>query len=530
MKFRFLLSLTIFSACLLFLYGCRKTVSDYKVLSPTEANAIFYSNTSHLNPTLNGLVKSFQKQARFNSELSGFIVKNGSPVWDKTIYQLGNSAAPTFGNISVNAVTMNSDGNIDTSKGLFLIPLKSTSTGDIESYIAASKHNDSTYTYRLYNKDSLNQIVPSGDSAKAALRSTEAIFGVFEKSVNNHDSVQISGIIYRNARIGQKVTTATQSSKVGVNSVDDSKKKPNYDNCLITIDMTLYYEWHDTSTSWAPDGHWDLTGIVVNIQVDCVGGGGSSSGPEEPDFMGGGNWWNYGTGWPWDNPSLYNQSNPWQFFWTGTQSLPNIYESRPDNDTYDGDTFDNTVGNFDNTAFSDYDGTTPWPQITSVIPVNNFVGWGTPGISANCMSYAKAQIAQKGYKISDYDAAGQTIQVYTATGGANVNNAKTGVGYLLSALQRGIPVIVGVDDRDGSSNTGTDATTDHFVVITGSGTDAGGNYFTFFDNASGDPAQGANPRNKLYYNASTGLISGHSYTDYASSLRDYKLTMIRKSK
>lgn len=108
--------------------------------------------------------------------------------------------------------------------------------------------------------------------------------------------------------------------------------------------------------------------------------------------------------------------------------------------------------------------------------------------------------------------------------------AKNGVGYLLSALQRGIPVIVGVHDQPGSPNTRTDNTTDHFIVIVGSGSDANGNYFTFYDNASGDPNQGTHPSNKLYFNPSTGLIKGKSQTDYARGLDDYIVTMIRKSK
>ena len=111
-----------------------------------------------------------------------------------------------------------------------------------------------------------------------------------------------------------------------------------------------------------------------------------------------------------------------------------------------------------------------------------------------------------------------------------MKEAKSGVGYLLTALQKGIPVIVGVDDRPGSSNPDTDNTTDHFVVIVGSGSDAAGNFFRFFDNASGDPAQGASVNNKLYYDSKTGYIKGRSQTAYASGLNDYVVTMIRKSK
>ena len=101
---------------------------------------------------------------------------------------------------------------------------------------------------------------------------------------------------------------------------------------------------------------------------------------------------------------------------------------------------------------------------------------------------------------------------------------------MLSALQSGKPVIVGVDDKPGSSNPQTDNTTDHFIVIVGTGTDANGNYFTFYDNSTNHAAQGTSANNTLYYNPTTGLITGTSQTTYGLSLSPYTVTMIRKSK
>jgi hypothetical protein len=164
---------------------------------------------------------------------------------------------------------------------------------------------------------------------------------------------------------------------------------------------------------------------------------------------------------------------------------------------------------------------------------SDFVGWNDyTHPTWECMDYAKAQIAKKGKKISDYYDAGQTIQIYTATSGANKPAARNAVGYIITTLQNGDPVLVGVDNKSGSSNPQTDNTTDHFIVIVGTGTDAKGNYFTFYDNASGDPNQGASPNNKLYYSSSTGLITGKSQTSYASNPPhyDYIVTMIRKNK
>ena len=96
----------------------------------------------------------------------------------------------------------------------------------------------------------------------------------------------------------------------------------------------------------------------------------------------------------------------------------------------------------------------------------------------------------------------------------------------------GLPVMVGVDDAPGSPLGNPDFTTDHFVVIVGSGTDANGNYFQFYDNASKYPVGGANPYNRLYYDPSTGKISGASSSGYAHQpgRYNYIITQIRKNK
>lgn len=77
-----------------------------------------------------------------------------------------------------------------------------------------------------------------------------------------------------------------------------------------------------------------------------------------------------------------------------------------------------------------------------------------------------------------------------------------------------------------------DGTTDHFVVIVGMGHDDNGNYFSFYDNASGYSEQGTNPENKLYYNEETQQVTGKSQTDYAgnASRHDYILSQVRRTR
>ncbi len=78
-------------------------------------------------------------------------------------------------------------------QGMFLVPLQSVNSAEIKSYIAAYKHNNSSYTYRLYNKDSLATVHTASSSEKRALLNTQAVIGYFEKTVNNKDSIVIPG-------------------------------------------------------------------------------------------------------------------------------------------------------------------------------------------------------------------------------------------------------------------------------------------------------------------------------------------------
>lgn len=189
-----------------------------------------------------------------------------------------------------------------------------------------------------------------------------------------------------------------------------------------------------------------------------------------------------------------------------------------------------TIGGFDTNTYSVFNPQQNWSNISSVIPVSQFVGWGTPGINRNCMDYAKAQIAKKGYQISAYTAVGQTFQIYTSQNGVNTTQLIQGLSYLKYALSNNIPVVVGVDDAP-SHPGNLDSTTDHFIVIVGMGHNSTGNYLQFYDNASGSSSQGASPLNLLYYNPTTGIISGSSQTSYGQGQPyPYILTMIRKSK
>lgn len=194
----------------------------------------------------------------------------------------------------------------------------------------------------------------------------------------------------------------------------------------------------------------------------------------------------------------------------------------------------NSPGGYDTNEYDDFNSQQVWPSIGPIIPVNDFIGWNHPGVTKNCMDYAKAQIAKKGYSISNYGVSSQTIQVYKASNGSNTVEMRRALSYLSYALQNDIPVIVGVDTHAGSPNPLTDNTTDHFVVIVGMGQDNKGKFFLFYDNASGlKPYSdyGASNQNKLYYDSTNDILTGTSNTPFSLDAEyPYIVTMIRKSK
>ena len=166
----------------------------------------------------------------------------------------------------------------------------------------------------------------------------------------------------------------------------------------------------------------------------------------------------------------------------------------------------------------------PWPSIQNVLLSSQFVEYNYE----NCLALVKAQIAKAGVSDLGY---GSAYKIYDALGGPYPNIAKSGVEYIITKLKLGLPVVVGIDNRPGTPSTkNADGRTDHFVSIVGCGQDAHGKYFTFFDNATNDVNKGTSSSNKLYYDQSTGILSGKSAVPFANAYSNYIVTQVRKNK
>jgi hypothetical protein len=205
----------------------------------------------------------------------------------------------------------------------------------------------------------------------------------------------------------------------------------------------------------------------------------------------------------------------------------------------------------------DYSVTTDWENIGPVIPKSKYIGWKhqiawlPAGKVAECFHYALEQLHQVGHwvkserwnkkfdgtkELNDY-----IYQLYLEDDVAGMKKGiqkdqfQKGVEYLKKTLKSGIPVMVGVDD--GVEVTNDDLTTEHFITIVGTGEDAIGKYFLFYDNAVpyNEIDIGTSSKNKLYCKPSQYLIEGigdprNRYIQENTTKQKYVVTQIRETK
>lgn len=243
-----------------------------------------------------------------------------------------------------------------------------------------------------------------------------------------------------------------------------------------------------------------------------------------------------------ENPCIHTDyENQFENFYNYLIDNPNhdfnyILNNKTDLTSESSETWDSVDGPFADHPIEPFNSDqNPWPSYGPVIDKSDATV--LKFIDYDCHVYAKKQLAEVGYTISNYflvynsawdnDIHYETIQPYTEYDGININEVQQGLDYLYSALKRNIPVMVGVSYQSGSENPLTDNTTEHFIVIVGMGTDSNGNYFSFYDSGSSNVDLVTHADNKLYFN--NNMFQGTTEASFANGFT-YTLAQIRKSK
>ncbi len=275
-----------------------------KLDRPAETDfksSAFFDSSKVSNKEVKKLIRGLSKSEKLSSGLQRFIRKNGMPRWDKVAFKtISQPQPPSLLNASP----------LDNDLGLYIVPFQSPSTFEVLSYLTVYQHNDSLYTYRLYNKDSLSAISPTSAKGKMDLLNALVVFGFLEQEINSSEEFNLTTSFaegtFKNIRLDFSDSNGAES--LGW-------------ECSGYLNIELYYEVSFTQIDFALGDsvvleEWYVVGIRITTLVHCnnTGGGYGDTNPggyngENPPPGGGGseyddedpntpNWWDYGTGWP----------------------------------------------------------------------------------------------------------------------------------------------------------------------------------------------------------------------------------------
>lgn len=74
------------------------------------------------------------------------------------------------------------------------------------------------------------------------------------------------------------------------------------------------------------------------------------------------------------------------------------------------------------------------------------------------------------------------LYLYNENRGVDKEDTNKAISYIKSALNQGVPVLIGVDTHSGSPNA--DKTTDHYLVVVGMEHNKNGNHLQVYDNTT----------------------------------------------
>jgi len=183
----FLFSFFLFS--LILINSCRKLDQlEQKEHLQTTIEKEFFNIPDSLDARLLAVVQDIKKQDATHHFIADFSKNNGLPIWDKVV---SNFTINYFSNDEVPSTSV-ANASSDNDNFLVFIPLRS-SDGSIKTYIACFYKNGK-YHYRTYKRHKLSKEHAATEEIRKFREAALSLFGFFEKTINNKDTIQVGGI------------------------------------------------------------------------------------------------------------------------------------------------------------------------------------------------------------------------------------------------------------------------------------------------------------------------------------------------
>lgn len=183
-----LLAIVSLAFCIVFFYSCRKIDKESAELNnPDKLEQEFFKVPDNISPQLQDVIDDIKRQNDRHHFLTEFIRKNGLPVWNKVVANV-----PIAGNNHLNNQTgIGGRLNDTNSIEIFLIPLRAADNS-VKTYIAWVK-DSGKYKYDVYRRNILTYLDTISTPVKKFRNTMLSVFGFFEKSINNQDTIFVAG-------------------------------------------------------------------------------------------------------------------------------------------------------------------------------------------------------------------------------------------------------------------------------------------------------------------------------------------------
>jgi hypothetical protein len=241
--------------------ACRKDALDYSTLNTTpevevqspidrESKDNFFQSTSNLQPEFQLLIANLKGEDSLKNFIThAWVQKNGLPVWDKTLTN--------------NTKSLTRFDEAESNLNVYFTPLKSTSTGIIQSYILSYQKGQSQY-HRLYNIDDLKKNKPANDNISHQLKHLFAPFAFFENQVNNNPSLSIGQPFNYNFDKINVVFNASSKDKLKTRSVECIEIEVMYAAIALVEDNhteIMCWDVPSSGSSSSSGGGWSSSGV-----------------------------------------------------------------------------------------------------------------------------------------------------------------------------------------------------------------------------------------------------------------------------